>query len=141
MPGAGVLFSAGGARYRWAVTTARNGNGVAGGGVNTLSQSSLSTPYVQTLITVQSASSYNPTSDTVQFAFPALTYPPASPTNWVTGSWVTYPGPAYWAQCLVGPAAGAGGTALSLGTYQVWVKITDSPEVPVLQPCLLTITP
>ena len=44
--------------------------------------------------------------------------------------------------CVLGAVPrGAGGTALALGTYQVWVKITDSPEVPVLQPCLLTITP
>ena len=78
-------------------------------------------------------------ADTVQMAFTPLTYPETSPTSWITGSWVTFPGPAYWAQALVGPANG--GTALSLGTYQVWVKVTDSPAVPVLQPCLLTITP
>jgi hypothetical protein len=101
----------------------------------------LSTQYVQVQVTARSPSSYNPTSDTVQFAFTALTYPETSPADedWVSGSWATFPGPAYWAQCLVGPASG--GTALSIGTYMGWVKITDSPEVPVLQPFLLQITP
>jgi hypothetical protein len=109
--------------------------------VNTVTQSVLSTQMLQILVGVKSPSGYNPTSDVVQFAFTPLTYPETSPTSgsWVTGSWTTFPGPAYWAQCLVGPANG--GTALSLGTYQAWLKITDSPEVPVLQPCLLTITP
>ena len=107
--------------------------------MNTVTQSVLSTQYLQVLVTVKSTSNYNPTSDTVQMAFTPLTYPETSPTSWVTGSWSTFPGPAYWAEALVGPANG--GTALSLGTYQVWLKITDSPEVPLLQSCLLTITP
>ncbi len=107
--------------------------------MNTVTQSVLSTNYVQILVTVQSPGSYSPVGDVVQMAFTPLTYPPTSPTSWVTGSWTTFPGPAYWAQALVGPANG--GTALSLGTYQVWLKVTDSPAVPVLQPCLLTITP
>ena len=82
---------------------------------------------------------YNPTGDTVQFAFTPANYPVTSPSNWATGSWVTYPGPVYYAQCLVGPSNG--GTALSIGTWQVWLMISDDPEVPVLQPTLLTITP
>jgi hypothetical protein len=108
--------------------------------VNTVTQSVLSTQLLQVQVTVKNPTTYNPTSDAVQFAFTPQTYPETSPSSpyWVTGSWSTYPGPAYWAQALVGPS---GGTALSVGTYQVWVKITDSPEVPVLQPCLLTITP
>jgi hypothetical protein len=120
-PGAGAFFSAGVGRMP--------------------SQSVLSTQFFQVPIRVWSPSGYNPTSDPVQFAFTPLTYPETSPTSgsWVTGSWVTFPGPAYWAQALVGPANG--GTALPLGTYQVWVKITDSSAVPVLQPCLLKITP
>ena len=107
--------------------------------MNTVAQSVLSTSYLQILITTKAPDGYNPTADTVQMAFTPLTYPETSPTSWITGSWVTFPGPAYWAQALVGPANG--GTALSLGTYQCWVKVTDSPAVPVLQPCLLTITP
>ena len=107
--------------------------------MNTVAQSVLSTNYLQILITTKAPAGYNPTGDTVAMAFTPLTYPETSPTSWLTGSWVTFPGPAYWAQALVGPAPG--GTALSIGTYQTWVRITDSPEVPVLQPCLLTITP
>lgn len=106
---------------------------------NAISQSVLSTQMIQVQVTVWSPSAYDPTSDTVQFAFTTLGYPGTEPSAWVTGSWVTFPGPAYWAQCLVGPANG--GTALSIGTWQVWLKITDSPEVPVFQPALLTITP
>ena len=101
------------------------------------SQSILSTQYVQIPVTVRAPTAYDPTSDVVQFAFTPLTYPVTEPTAWITGSWSTFPGPSYFAQCLVGPGA----TALSIGTYQVWVKITDSPEVPVLQPSTLVITP
>ena len=106
--------------------------------MNTITQSVLSTNYVQVQVITRSPSSYDPTGDTVQMAFTPLTYPETSPTSWVTGSWVTFPGPAYWAEALVGRERG---TALALGTYQVWVKVTDSSAVPVLQPCLLTITP
>jgi hypothetical protein len=109
--------------------------------MNSLSQSVLSTNFIQILVTTKSASTYNPTVDTVQMAFAPATYPETPPTSgsWVTATWVTFPGPAYWAECLVGPASG--GTALSLGSYQVWLKIIDSPEAPVLQSCMLTITP
>jgi hypothetical protein len=107
--------------------------------VATVTQSVLSTQYVQVQVTVRSPAAYDPTADTVQFAFTPLTYPVTEPSGWATGSWATFPGPAYWAQCLVGP--GAGGTALSIGTYQGWVKITDNPEVPVMQPFTLQITP
>ena len=101
--------------------------------------SHLSLDYVQVPVTAtQAGTSYNPTADTVQFAFPALTYPVTSPSVWFSGSWVTFPGPAYWAQCLIGPANG--GASLAIGTYEVWVKVTDSPEVPVFQPCTLEIT-
>ncbi len=107
--------------------------------MNTIAQSVLSTDFAQCLITIQSPSGYNPTSDLVQFAFTALSYPTIEPSVWYGGSWVTFPGPAYWAQCLVGPANG--GVSLAIGTWQAWVKVTDSPAVPVLQPFLLKITP
>ena len=109
--------------------------------MNTVTQSVLSTQYVQVQVTARSASGYDPTGDTVQFAFTPLTYPQTQPGSgdWHAGSWATFPGPAYWAQCLAGPANG--GISLAVGTYQVWVKITDNPEVPVLQPFLLEITP
>lgn len=109
--------------------------------MNTISQSVLSTNYVQTPITITYPSGYDPTSDPVAFAFTALSYPTVEPSVWYTApcSWLTFPGPVYWAQCLVGPANG--GVSLAIGTYQGWVRITDSPAVPVLQPFLLKITP
>ena len=74
---------------------------------------------------------YNPTGDTVQFAFmPTPTQVPGN-TDWVSGSWDTssasmlYP---YSCKCLVGPA---GTITLGIGNYVVYVKITDSPEIPV----------
>lgn len=74
---------------------------------------------------------FNPTGDTVQFAF--LTTISATPqtSDWVSGSWITLPNLSYpyAAQCLVGP----GGTkTLGAGLYVIWVKIIDSPEIPVL---------
>ena len=107
--------------------------------MNTISQSVLSTNYVQVLVTIQSPSGYDPSSDVVQFSFTALSYPTIEPAVWHAGSWVTFAGPAYWAQCLVGPANG--GVPLAIGTWQGFIKITDSPAVPVLQPFLLKITP
>jgi hypothetical protein len=105
----------------------------------TVSQSVLSTAYLQVGITVLSPSGYDPTSNEVQFSFTADTYPTTQPVTWHSASWVTFPGPAYWAECLVGPENS--GVSLALGLYQVWVKVTSSPEVPVLQQVLLQITP
>lgn len=87
--------------------------------------------YVRVPMAVEkSGAPYDPTADTVVMAFIAG---PAAPTSgdWKTASWdtdaSTYP-PTYYAQCLVGP----GGTVtLAAGTWTVWVKVTDSPEVPV----------
>ena len=105
----------------------------------TVTMSVLSTQYVQCPITIQSPSGYDPSSDVVQWAFTPLTYPETSPVSWTNGSWVTFPGPVYWAQVLVGPANG--GIVLAQGTYMAWVKVTDDPVVPVLQPFMLQITP
>jgi len=107
--------------------------------VNTISQSVLSTNYIQVPVTIQSPGAYDPSTDVVQFAFPPSTYPPTSPGTWYTGSWAVFPGPVYWAQCLVGPANG--GVSLAIGRYQGAVKITDSDAVPVEYPFLLVITP
>ena len=107
--------------------------------MNTISQSVLSTNFVQVPVTIQSPAGYDPTGDVVQFAFTALSYPTIEPSVWYTGSWVTFAGPAYWAQCLVGPANS--GVSLAIGTYQGWTKVTDSEAVPVEQSFLLKITP
>jgi hypothetical protein len=104
-----------------------------------IQQSVLSTQYLRVLITLQTPDTYDPTGDTVQWAFTPATYPMTSPVTWYTGSWATFPGPAYYAQVLVGPAND--GISLAIGLYQAWVKITDDPEVPVLVPFDLQITP
>lgn len=80
----------------------------------------------------KSGVAYNPGADVVQFAFmPQPTQVPIT-SDWQTGSWQTvatdvlYP---YRAVCLVGPS---GTIALGIGNYVIYVKVTDSPEVPVL---------
>lgn len=74
----------------------------------------------------------NPTIDVVAMAFMAGTpATAASPgvSDWKTGSWETA-GAVHYALCLVGPG---GTTTLAVGEYQVWCKVTDSPEIPVRQ--------
>jgi hypothetical protein len=72
----------------------------------------------------------NPTADTVEMAFPAVTVDPAG-GDWKAATWETDSTGTpvrYWARCLVGP----GGTVtLAVGLYDVWVRITDAPEIPV----------
>lgn len=106
-----------------------------------ITQSALSLEFVAVAITATAAGTpVNPTADLVEFAFTEVTAKPAS-GDWKTGSWdgtaPRTPGNAYIAHCLVGP----GGTvALAAGRYTMWVRITDSPEVPVIPFGLLHIT-
>ena len=110
-------------------------------GFDTIGMSQLSTQYVLVPVSATKAGvSYNPTGDPVQFAFAATaTYVPQS-GDWVSGSWQTdtssllYP---YLAQCLVGPS---GTITLGLGTYYMYLKISDNPEIPVLIAGQLQIT-
>lgn len=108
---------------------------------STLNISHLSTEYVLIPIQVtKSGSSYNPTSDTVQFAFMPNSVQIPQNADWVSGSWETvstniiYP---YNAKCLVGPS---GATALTFGVYVIYLKITDNPEIPVLTCGQLTVS-
>jgi hypothetical protein len=72
---------------------------------------------------------YNPTNDKVEFAF-TDEGGPVDDTSWYNGSWETHGSahPKYFALCLVGPS---GTVTLSPGSYEIWVKITDNPEIPV----------
>jgi hypothetical protein len=103
--------------------------------------SHLSTEYVLIPVSATVAGQpHNPTSDTVQFAFLASQTASPQSTDWVAASWSTasnavYP---YAAQCLVGPGAGAA-VSLAIGTYVIWLKITDDPEVPVRQVGVLNV--
>jgi hypothetical protein len=94
--------------------------------------------YVSASITATVAGApYNPTSDLVEFSFPT---PGARPTVWYPGSWDPAPNPrtnVYTAICLIGPT----GTANPpIGTYQVFIRVTDNPEIPILPAGLLTLT-
>lgn len=72
----------------------------------------------------------DPTASPVQMAFPLRG---ASPGTFLTGSWRpggAQPGGAYVSRCLIGP--GGGEVTLTPEKYDVYVKITDAPEAPVL---------
>lgn len=82
----------------------------------------------------------NPTADVVDMAF--LTSEQAAPTSgqWNVASWETAGttlNPVYLVRCLVG----TGGVVLAVGSYQVWVKIIDNPEVVIMPAGELEITP
>jgi hypothetical protein len=111
-------------------------------GYDSIGMSQLALEYVLIPVSAtKSGSAYNPTGDSVQFAFmPTSTQVPQN-TDWVPGSWdantsnVLYP---YTAKCLVGPGSPA--ITLGLGTYVIYLKITDNPEIPVLVAGQLQIT-
>jgi len=90
----------------------------------------LSTVFVKSKITatVNGVYPYNPTADTVEAAFVAPGVNPAA-LDWKAASWETQ-GTSYFARCLVGPA---GVVTLAAGTYKMWVRVTDNPEIPVLE--------
>lgn len=102
-----------------------------------ISQSVLSRKFVRLSVEASGASGpINPTSDVVAMAF---TTGDALPSAWVAASWAsTSPRSdgSYVAQCLVGPG---GDTTLVVGSYSIWLKIIDSPEIPVEPVGLLTI--
>jgi hypothetical protein len=105
----------------------------------TWSQSVLSTEYIQIPVWAsQQGQPYDPSGDVVQFAF---TPPGAGPVTWVPGDWWTaaQPDGSRVAFILVGPANG--GTPLGDGIWDMWMKIADSPEVPVRVVATVEITP
>jgi hypothetical protein len=97
------------------------------GGMSMAALAALATEYLRYQVTATVAGAvYTPTSDVVQFAFPVTG---AQPSTWLSGSWETV-GSNYFARVLVGPTGGV--VTLTAGTtYDVWMKITDSPEIPV----------
>jgi hypothetical protein len=125
-----VEWETGNPVFNWNIFVCRMEWGV---GFESINMSHLSTEYVIIPVTASKAGvSYNPTGDTVKFAFmPTPTQTPLV-SDWVVGAWdtdttnVLYP---YSAKCLVGPA---GTISLGTGTYIIYIQITDSPEIPVL---------
>jgi hypothetical protein len=98
--------------------------------VNPVILTSLSKVYVQSSVTATAAGQpVNPTGDVVEWAFVSIGSDPGV-TDWHTGSWDTALATnTYLAQILVG----TGGVVLAKGTYAAWVRVTDSPEIPVTQ--------
>ena len=95
-----------------------------------VTMSALSTQFIQ--VPVQATIGglpYDPSSDAVAMAFMTGGLRPST-GDWHAGSWSATAQGIHLAQCLVGPKNG--GTALAAATYQVWLMITDSPEVPVI---------
>lgn len=70
----------------------------------------------------------NPTSNLVSMAVtPRGTEPVAG--DFKTATWAA--GTPYKAQVLIGTGSSVG--VLAEGVYQVWVKVTATPEIPVMQ--------
>ena len=103
-----------------------------------INRSVLTTEYLSYPVTfISGGVSQNPTADTVQFAFmpnPANANPGTG--DWHNGVWSTTSVPTYIAQILVGP----GGYTPGAGLYNVWIKITDNPEIPIQQIDTLQLT-
>jgi hypothetical protein len=102
-------------------------------GFTSIGLNHLSTEYVLVPVSATKAGvPYNPTSDTVQFAFMPIATQVPQVSDWVAGAWdtdtsnVLYP---YSAKCLVGPS---GTITLGIASYVIYLKITDNPEIPVL---------
>ena len=92
---------------------------------------SLSKEYVRVEVRAKLAGAVvNVSTDVVEMAFPAAKVDPVS-GDWKTATWevdTTTDPDRYFARCLVG----TGGTvSLADGLYDVWVRVTDSPEMPV----------
>lgn len=99
-------------------------------------QAAISTQYLPVDITAFSGgTTFNPTSDEVDFAFIAGPTEPLT-GDWHVGSWVSG-GPPYVAQILLGPANG--GLVLAAGSYIIWCRVIATPQVPIFQVGRLTI--
>lgn len=72
----------------------------------------------------------DPTGDTVEFAAVA---PGTEPSSWTAGAWETDTSTdpdTYHARILVSGVGGGGDLTLADGTWDLWIRITDSPERP-----------
>lgn len=95
--------------------------------------SALSKVYVPAEVSARDAGAVvDLSADTVQMAFPLAEVPPVS-GDWKAATWevdTTATPRRYLARCLVGP----GGTVvLGANLYDIWVKVTHTPEVPALK--------
>lgn len=94
-----------------------------------LSQSALSLEYVKVPVAArESGAAIDITSDVVEMAFTLQDVAPLS-GDWEAAAWetdATTTPDTYLARCLVGPS---GTATLTAGTYDVWVRVTDTPEI------------
>ena len=74
---------------------------------------------------------YDPSSDTVKMTFVQSETLPASPT-WYNATWEDTTG-GHMARCLVGPNPGVVQLTADHDPWFVFVQITDSPEIPVIE--------
>ena len=99
-----------------------------------ISQPVSSLEYVRVAVSavVNGNTAYNPTNDAVQMGFvPVSSSGATPPSTWLAATWETVvqgTQTVYVAKCLAGPTGTYVPTA---GRYTVWVKVTDSPEIPV----------
>jgi hypothetical protein len=99
----------------------------------------LSTDYVQVPIRAAvKGQAVDPRNDVVQLAFMAVGTKPGS-GDWHLGSWDSPAPGIYLAQCLIGPAGGTTTLTANL-TYDVYAKVYDNPETPVLYAGQLAVT-
>lgn len=105
-----------------------------------LTISSLSKEYIRVpVFATEAGAVVNPTGDTVTMAFTTSGADPVG-GDYKTASWeadATAVPAIYYARCVVGPG---GAAVLTAGRYTVWVKLTDSPEVPVKRVGELVVT-
>lgn len=92
-----------------------------------LTMSVLSTRNVRTQVSdeLNGTVLVDPTGDDVSYAFMAPGVNPGL-SDFVTASWQTI-SDRFYAILAVGPA----GHTLAVGTYIIWMKVSDSPEIPV----------
>src|SRR6266576_2440137 len=95
--------------------------------------SSLDLQYVPAEVTLRdSGLPVNVSGDTVTMAFPLTEVAPVGgdfkAATWETDATATPT--RYLARCLVGPS---GTVTLTAGLYDIWVKVSHSPELAVLQ--------
>lgn len=99
--------------------------------------SALSLEYVKVPVAVTiNGLAFDPHLDTVKMAFPVRGINPVT-GDWKTATWESDGAGGWLARCLVGPA---GTITLVAGPYDVWVQITDAPEVPIRKVGLLEIS-
>jgi hypothetical protein len=108
-----------------------------------VSQLATSLAYVDVPIKSRTADGYyyDPTHDAVVMAFiDTTTTADPQASDFVTAQWSGTPGlkGQVLASCLVGP--GGAFTGVKGKVYNIYVKISDTPEVPILQSDTLTIT-